>query len=179
MLFKDYYKILEINSIKVDTEDIKIAYRNQAKKYHPDRNKDYSEERIKDINEAYKILSNPTTKRKYDRKWRAYVERKKPSNQTYKTNLERKSFKEEVMNMFFGNLFVKKDKTKTKEKTQAKKGENLRTQINIRLKDGYLGNTKYLNLRTQDGNIQKISIKIPRGIKQNDKIRIVGYGKQR
>ena len=39
MTFKDYYKILGIDSVKVSSEEIKTAYRNQAKKFHPDINK--------------------------------------------------------------------------------------------------------------------------------------------
>ena len=38
MVFKDYYKILDLKTIKVNKEEIKNAYRNQAKKYHPDIN---------------------------------------------------------------------------------------------------------------------------------------------
>ena len=64
MTFKDYYKILGIDNIKVTNEEIKTAYRNQAKKFHPDINKESTGEIIKDINEAYKILSNPQTKKK-------------------------------------------------------------------------------------------------------------------
>ena len=69
MTFKDYYKILGIDNIKVTNEEIKTAYRNQAKKFHPDINKESTGEIIKDINEAYKILSNPQTKKKYDKLW--------------------------------------------------------------------------------------------------------------
>ena len=63
MIFKDYYKILGLDTNKVTTEEIKSAYREQAKKYHPDVNVG-SEERFKDINEAYNTLSNPSTRRK-------------------------------------------------------------------------------------------------------------------
>ena len=38
MIFKDYYKILGLETNKVSVEEIKIAYREQAKKYHPDMN---------------------------------------------------------------------------------------------------------------------------------------------
>lgn len=38
MIFKDYYKILGLSDSKVTPEEIKIAYREQAKKYHPDIN---------------------------------------------------------------------------------------------------------------------------------------------
>ena len=68
MVFKDYYKILGLDSNKVTEDEIKTAYREKAKKYHPDMNvgnTDY-EEVFKDINEAYRILSVDRTKRKYD-----------------------------------------------------------------------------------------------------------------
>ena len=60
MIFKDYYKILGLENSKVSMNEIKSAYREQAKKYHPDLNvgNKFSEERIKDINEAYKVLSD-------------------------------------------------------------------------------------------------------------------------
>ena len=71
MVFKDYYKILELKTNKISTEEIKNAYRMAVKKNHPDLNlkNKLAEEKIKDINEAYRILSNSTSKRKYDRIW--------------------------------------------------------------------------------------------------------------
>ena len=79
MIFKDYYKILNLDTNKVTESQIKIAFREQAKKYHPDINNQshQSEERFKDINEAYKVLSNSSSKRKYDRMWNSKVGRKK------------------------------------------------------------------------------------------------------
>ena len=76
MIFKDYYKILGLESPKATIDDIKTAYREQAKKYHPDVNvgNKNAEERFKDINEAYKTLTNQSTKRKYDRMWNAHME---------------------------------------------------------------------------------------------------------
>ena len=69
MKFKDYYKILELEDSRVTLDQIKSAYRKQAKKYHPDVNvgDKLAEEKIKDINEAYRILSETSSKRKYDR----------------------------------------------------------------------------------------------------------------
>ena len=77
MKFKDYYKILGLENSRVTIDQIKSAYRKQAKKYHPDVNvgNKVAEERIKDINEAYRVLSVPATKRKYDRTWNAKFEK--------------------------------------------------------------------------------------------------------
>lgn len=174
MVFKDYYKILELEDVNVSFEEIKHSYRLQAKKYHPDRNKEFSEERIQDINEAYKVLSDTTLKRKYDRKWKVYVERNKFGNKTYEAKKQDKTLKEEVYSVFFGN-FKKKIK---KEKDLPKlKGENIKTEIFIKLKDGFYGNKKYISLRDVNGTLQRIPIEIPLGIKNNDRIRIIGHGK--
>ena len=61
MKFKDYYKILELESSKVTEEQIKTAYRKQAKKYHPDVNPGdkEAEAKFKEATEAYTILSDP------------------------------------------------------------------------------------------------------------------------
>ena len=74
MNFKDYYKLLGLKTNKVSIDEIKIAYREQAKKYHPDMNigDSYSEEKFKEINEAYKVLSDSKARKKYDRSWYIY-----------------------------------------------------------------------------------------------------------
>ena len=85
MVIKDYYKILGFENNKVNIEQIKNAYRDQAKKYHPDVNKNnrQAEERFKDIGEAYNTLSNDKQRRKYDRLWYYYIGRKNKQNQKY------------------------------------------------------------------------------------------------
>ncbi|SPD76259.1 putative chaperone protein DnaJ [uncultured Desulfobacterium sp.] len=67
MAGKDYYKILGVSK-SASQEEIKKAYRKMAMKYHPDQNKGdkAAEERFKEINEAYAVLSNPEKKKNYD-----------------------------------------------------------------------------------------------------------------
>jgi DnaJ-class molecular chaperone len=64
---KDYYKIIGLTNT-AGVEEIKKAYRALAMKYHPDRNKDdpACEERLKEINEAYRVLGNDEKRRLYD-----------------------------------------------------------------------------------------------------------------
>jgi len=67
MMLKDYYGILGV-SPDASEEEIKKAYRSLAKRYHPDRNRGNpaSEERLKEINEAYDILGDKEKRRLYD-----------------------------------------------------------------------------------------------------------------
>ena len=63
---KSLYETLEINE-NAAADEIKKAYRKLARKYHPDVNKDPSaEEKFKEINAAYEVLSNPEKKQQYD-----------------------------------------------------------------------------------------------------------------
>ena len=63
---KSLYDTLEVSE-NASAEEIKKAYRKLARKYHPDVNKDPSaEEKFKEINAAYEVLSNPEKKQQYD-----------------------------------------------------------------------------------------------------------------
>ena len=66
MKYKDYYEILGV-SRDADASAIKSAYRKLARKYHPDVNKTKeAEEKFKDINEAYEVLSDKAKRQRYD-----------------------------------------------------------------------------------------------------------------
>ncbi len=73
MDFKDYYKILGVSPNASDKE-IKSAFRRLARQYHPDVNPNdpKAEERFKEINEAYEVLSDPEKRKKYDQMRQQY-----------------------------------------------------------------------------------------------------------
>lgn len=167
MKYKDYYKILDLSTSRVSIEEIKSAYRLAAKKYHPDLNVGdvLAEERIKDINEAYRTLSNPTTKRKYDRIW----------NSRNNTKNYQKIKGKNIFEMFLGNIETEPKERKMKKPT---KGENIQTEIKVSLEDAFYGLEKKISLRTLEGKMKTFSIKIPEGIRNGEKIRLIGQGKK-
>ena len=69
MAKRDYYEVLGVRD-DADTEELRRAFRRQAKRWHPDRNLDQSEaatERFREIVEAWTTLGNPIRRRQYDR----------------------------------------------------------------------------------------------------------------
>ena len=172
---KEYYKILGFDTNKVNIEQIKNAYRELAKKYHPDVNNNNAkaEERFKDIGEAYNTLSNSKQRKKYDRMWNYYIGRKiKQHNRNKNANVK------DFMNLFFGESKATEEKTETRSGVQPEKGEDINTEITASLTETYFGAMKEITFKTVDGGNRKISVKIPAGIRNNEKIRLIGQGKQ-
>ncbi len=66
---RDYYKVLGVCTTS-SAEEIKKAYRSASKKYHPDLNPDlklFSEEKMRELVEAYEVISDPEKKKEYDK----------------------------------------------------------------------------------------------------------------
>ncbi len=178
MIFKDYYKILGLNTNKVSINEIKIAFREQAKKYHPDVNKQIknAEERFKDINEAYKILSVTSTRKKYDRQWNARIGKKIKNKQRKEKRNNKNNIFGEFKALFFGQDSDEQNESILYKKIPIK-GENVETEINIKLEDAYFGLEKKISLRTVNGKMKTFNVKIPAGIRNGEKIRLTGQGK--
>ena len=170
MVIKNYYKILGLETSHVSIDEIRQAYRQSAKKYHPDLNvgDSLAEERIKDINEAYKVLSTPSSKRKYDRIWNSRFGKGEKA-------FSNKSQKGAIFSMFLGNI---EDGSKIKKARKIPiKGENVETEINVNIYDAFYGLDKQISLKNADGNNKIYTVKIPKGIRNGEKIRLIGQGK--
>lgn len=170
MVMKNYYKILGLETSRVSIDEIRQAYRQAAKKYHPDLNvgDSLAEERIKDINEAYKVLSTPSSKRKYDRTWNSRFGKGEKA-------FSNKSQKGAIFSMFLGNI---EDGSKIKKARKIPiKGENVETEINVNIYDAFYGLDKQISLKNADGNNKIYTVKIPKGIRNGEKIRLIGQGK--
>lgn len=168
MKYKDYYKILGLDTTRVTVEEIKAAYRTAVKRNHPDLNigDNLAGEKIKDINEAYKTLSMPASKRKYDRIW----------NSRNNANNYQKFKGKNIFNMFLGD--VDRDEGEKIIKKNPVRGENIDTEIRVSLNDAFYGLEKKISLRTVEGKMKTFEVKIPEGIRNGEKIRLIGQGKK-
>ena len=172
MVFKNYYKILDLETSRVSIDEVKQAYRLAAKKHHPDLNvgNTIAEEKIKDINEAYKILSNPSSKRKYDRIWNSNFEKGKKAFST-------KNEKNVFFKMFLGDIEDNKEKVKQERGKKPIKGDNIETEISVKIEEAFYGLEKQISFKDAEEKQRTILVKIPEGIRNNEKIRLIGMGK--
>src|SRR6476646_9873248 len=85
MAFTNYYIVLGVPNT-ASFEEIKAAYRELAKKYHPDKNpgNKAAEDFFKEVQQAYAVLSNPEKRKKFDLKF-SYGQTQEPKRKTYST----------------------------------------------------------------------------------------------
>lgn len=171
MVFKNYYKILGLETSRVSIDEIKLAYRSAAKKYHPDLNvgDNLAEARIKDINEAYKILSVASSKRKYDKVWNSHFAKEQKA-------FSGKGKKGAIVNMFLGN--IEENKKQNNSRQSQIKGESINTKIDTSIYEAFYGAEKQIALKTPEGEIKTYTFSIPEGIRNGEKIRLIGQGKK-
>ncbi len=106
---KDYYSTLGIKK-EASSEEVKKAYFELAKKYHPDSNDAAEIEKFHEITEAYKVLSDKTERRKYDdlmaEPVKKSAETKITGEATYHTE-KRPSFRDDELKAFYRHRFLK------------------------------------------------------------------------
>lgn len=134
----DYYDVLEVNK-NASPEEIKKAYKKQAKKYHPDLNKDESAgKKFKEVSEAYKVLSDEKTKKQYDQF----------GHESYQQNEKQGGFGGQGFSegFDFGNMFS----NIFGGSRNIRKGNDLQTTINMTLKEAHDGTEKKIELNKYD-----------------------------
>jgi molecular chaperone DnaJ len=140
---RDYYETLGV-SRNADKEEIKQAYRRLARKYHPDVNKEPgAEERFKEINRAYEILSEPETKARYDRFGEAGVGA--GAGAGYQDFGDMGGFAD-IFESFFSGFAGSGTGTQTRRRGGPVRGDDLRLDLKLDFREAVFGGEKEIRI---------------------------------
>ena len=159
MANKDYYNILGVKR-NASEKEIKQAYRQLARKYHPDVNPDdkSTEAKFKQINEAYEVLSDKENRKKYDQfgdQWQ-YADQfaRAGWQQTPFRGFGKSSggtsfdFGEVFLDDLFGEM-LRGTRTYTR-RAQPKRGRDIESPVEVTLEEAYHGTSRTLSLQVEE-----------------------------
>jgi curved DNA-binding protein len=197
--FRNYYELLGVERGSAP-EDIKKAFRRLARQYHPDLNPGdkAAEEKFKEFNEAYRVLSDPATRSQYDQFTRFWRNRKGRSNRDFQSNARpsesRAKGDEDYsqfgdFNSFIDQLLGRRPRssreageedrrsprtaTVEKENYQAPpRPKNVEAELKLPLEKAYQGGRERIKL--EDG--RSLEVEMPAGMMPGHKIRLRGQG---
>lgn len=188
MAYIDYYKILGVDK-SATQDDIKKAYRKQARKHHPDLNPGdkEAEKKFKELNEANEVLSNPENRSKYDKygeNWKHGEEYEKAQQQQQRQYQQQsynggysgadfgegEDFSDFFQNMFggSGSGFGKSSRGRASGKF---KGQDVKAELSLNLRDA-----AKTHPQTFEINGKKVRITIPAGVYDGQQIKLKGHG---
>jgi molecular chaperone DnaJ len=133
---KDLYKVLGVNK-EASQDEIRRAYRKLARKYHPDANREdpKAEERFKDVQHAYEVLSNPEKRREYDEGPRNFFGAGASPGGGGRTDANFSNLSDLFGN--FGDIFGSAGRTQP----QTTRGDDVTVSVNLKFKDALEGLT--------------------------------------
>jgi curved DNA-binding protein len=188
MEYKDYYQILGVER-SASADDVRKAYRKLALQYHPDRNPGdkQAEERFKDINEAYQVLSDSEKRARYDQLGSAYSNWQQGGGRPGDFDWSQwfggqpggggnvrveygdlnDLFGQDAFSDFFRSLFGGMGGTRTA--TRSRRAPAYQQPIAISLEEAYSGTTREFQ---SDG--RRLTVRIPAGVKTGSKVRAAG-----
>lgn len=183
---KDYYRILGVDK-SASPEQIKKAYRKLALKYHPDHNEGdkSAEAKFKDLNEAYAVLRDPEKKQQYDMFGAEGFQNRFSQEDIFRDfdlgsifrefGFGRGGGSQGGYSRIFGNGFGSRGFDGFQNRTSGVKGQNLIYELPMTLEE--LGETTSKTITYQIGGRQEqVSVKVPAGIKEGQKLRLQGKG---
>jgi len=182
----DYYATLGVSKT-ASAEEIKKAYRKLAMKHHPDhaQGDKASEEKFKQISEAYAVLSDPEKRRQYDQ-FGSEGFRQQYSQEDIFRNFDFGSIFREFG---FGGGFAEGGRGGVRfsfggdgpfgprrgGRPAAARGSDLEYELSLTLREVAAGSTKTLNLQ-REGRSETLTVKIPKGMVTGKRIRLAGKG---
>ena len=170
MNYIDYYKVLGISK-SASEDEIKKAYRKQARKYHPDVNPDNkeAERKFKEVNEAYEVLSDATKRQKYDQYGSNWKQADQFGGSGPFTYDDGDGFDGQYFSDFFNNLFG--GGFRGGFGNRSFRGEDLTSELALDLRDVYQTHKHTIVLGEK-----QLRITIPAGVTDGQKIRLKGQG---
>lgn len=199
MASRDHYAMLGVARTASD-QDIKQAFRKLARRHHPDVNPGdaKAEARFKEINEAYEVLSNAETRRKYDAygdQWRAYEQ---AGGAPFGAQGQPGGFRmrpEDAAQMFggtdgFGDVFAQMfgDAAGQREPFGGRRGRSRGRQrpsqsrdveVVLTLDEAIQGTTRTVSLAHENGGSRSREIRIPPGVTTGTRVRLPGTDPER
>lgn len=197
--YRDYYQILGVPR-NATQEEIKSAFRKLARKYHPDvsTDKKAAEEKFKEINEAYEVLGDPEKRKKYDafgQNWEQFEPAQAAGAQAgaYRSPFGDDSpFDTDIhfefggtgFSDFFERFFGSRRGRAYSQRgggfgfdTSPQRGQDIEADILVTLEEAIHGSTRQISFRRSDtGKTETYTVKIPRGIREGQLIRLAGAG---
>jgi len=163
---KDYYRVLQV-APDASNEEIKRAYRRLAREHHPDVNPGdgEAERRFKEINEAYQVLSDPESRRAYDRRGQ-----RAPRPEGPRSRAATPDPFDELLEILFGRPRTARPSTRP-GRQEAPRGRTYEAHVTLSLEEAYHGKDIYL---TVEG--RRVPVRIPPGARDGMTLRLRGAG---
>jgi len=177
----NYYDIIGVSK-SASQEEIQKVFRKLAREYHPDVNKKAgSEDKFKEICKAYEVLKDPKKRKKYDRfgsDWERVEQASHAGGSSPYNNFSGGDFGN--IDDIFSSIFGGGGKgfggfnTPFSKREQSYRGQDKEVKIDITLEEALHGGSK--NILLEGGGKRSIQIKIPKGVPEGTRIRLLGHG---
>ena len=193
--YRDYYKTLGVQK-DATAADLKKAYRKLARQYHPDVNKSTdASKKFKEVNEANSVLSDPDKRKKYDHlgpDWERYAQAGAtaqrggngsgfqwaytgtPGASPFEGEGDFSEFFQSVFGSMGGFGQAAAGNGTRRRAARSRAVADAEYPIEATLSEAYKGAERVLELRGEDGNTKRLTVKIPAGVRDGQRIRLAG-----